>query len=131
MKKIFKATLAVIAIATVGMGTNKAFQSYSNHDVADEGLVDLLLTENVLALSDGPGSYRYPTLQGKPKRCTIDIYISIKTGHSYLSIEALRKAEGNVAYYHQQLYGIYDNCPDNGAGCNPYDCKIISYKTNP
>ena len=127
MKKIFKATLAVIAIATVGMGTNKAFQSYSNHDVADEGLVDLLLTENVLALSDGPGSYRYPHLLGIPKRCTLEIVISLKTGHKYENTEELKNQEGEVAFKYSKVDGLRDNCPNQGGVCNPYSCQQVPY----
>ena len=52
-KKFFKATLAVAAIATVGLGSYEAYGSYTAANTADN---DLLIAENVLALADGrPG----------------------------------------------------------------------------
>lgn len=50
-KKFFKATLAVAAIATVGLGSYKAYDSYTAANMQEN---DLLLAENVLALTD-PG----------------------------------------------------------------------------
>ena len=53
MKKNFiKATLAVAAIAAVGLGSYKAYGSYT---AANMSANDLLLAENVLALSDNNG----------------------------------------------------------------------------
>lgn len=48
-KNFFKATLAVAAIATVGLGSYKAYGSYTAANTADN---DLLIAENVLALAD-------------------------------------------------------------------------------
>ena len=53
MNKIFKATLAVAAIAAVGMGSYKAYGSYEANSMSVE---DLLLAENVEALSQGGDS---------------------------------------------------------------------------
>ena len=48
-KKIFKTFFAVAAIATIGLGSYKAYGSYVASNMSDD---DLLLTEDVLALSD-------------------------------------------------------------------------------
>jgi len=49
MKNIFKATLAVAAVATVGMGSYKAYGSYvATNKVID----DALLAENIMAMSN-------------------------------------------------------------------------------
>ena len=48
-KNVFKATFAVVAIAAVGLGSYKAYDSYTAANMSEE---DLLLTEDVLALSD-------------------------------------------------------------------------------
>ena len=48
-KKFFKAALAIAAIATVGLGSYKAYDSYTAANMSEN---DLLLTEDVLALSD-------------------------------------------------------------------------------
>ena len=50
-KKFFKAALAIAAIATVGLGSYKAYDSYTAANMSEN---DLLLAENVLALTD-PG----------------------------------------------------------------------------
>lgn len=49
-KKFFKATLAVAAIATVGIGSYKAYGSYMVSNMNDD---NLLFSENVLALAEG------------------------------------------------------------------------------
>lgn len=49
-KKFFKATLAVAAIATVGLGSYKAYGSYMVSNMNDD---NLLFSENVLALAEG------------------------------------------------------------------------------
>ena len=51
-KNFFKATLAVAAIAAVGLGSYKAYGSYTAANMSEN---DLLLAENVLALSDCTG----------------------------------------------------------------------------
>lgn len=48
MKKIFKATLAVAAIAAVGMGSFRAFESY----IVSNEIKNDLISENVLALAE-------------------------------------------------------------------------------
>lgn len=51
MKKIyFKAFFAVVAIATIGLGSYKTYGSYMASNKNDD---NLLLTENVLALAEG------------------------------------------------------------------------------
>ncbi len=52
MKNIFKATLAVAAVAAIGMGSVKTYNNYTANNETD----NLLFTENVLALSDGGAS---------------------------------------------------------------------------
>ncbi len=49
MKKIFKMAFAVVAIASVGLGSYKAYGSYTAANMSEESL---LMAENVLALSD-------------------------------------------------------------------------------
>ena len=49
MKKIIKMAFAVVAIAAVGLGSFKAYSSYTAANMSEE---DLLMAENVLALSD-------------------------------------------------------------------------------
>lgn len=49
-KKYLKATLAVAAIATVGLGSYKAYGSYMVSNMNDD---NLLFSENVLALAEG------------------------------------------------------------------------------
>ncbi len=53
-KNFFKALFAVAAIVTVGLGSYKAYGSYIAANMSEE---DLLLAENVLALSDGTPKY--------------------------------------------------------------------------
>lgn len=49
MNKIFKATLVVAAVASIGMGSYKAYGYYATANMSEE---ELLLAENVLALSE-------------------------------------------------------------------------------
>lgn len=49
-KKIFKAFFAVVAITTIGLGSYKAYGSYTASNMNDD---NLLFTENVLALAEG------------------------------------------------------------------------------
>lgn len=51
-KKIFKAFVAYAAVAVVGISSYKAYGSYMAANMSGD---DLLLTENVLALSDVSG----------------------------------------------------------------------------
>ena len=53
MKKFMKMTFAVVAIAVVGLGSYKAYGSYTAANMSEE---DLLVAENILALSDPGGS---------------------------------------------------------------------------
>ncbi len=48
-KNFFRATLVVAAITAVGLGSYKAYGSYTAANMSEE---DLLMAENVLALSD-------------------------------------------------------------------------------
>lgn len=50
MKKIMKMAFAVVAFAAVGLGSYKAYSSYTAVNMSEE---NLLFAENVLALSDG------------------------------------------------------------------------------
>ena len=52
MKKYFNMTLAVAAFAAVGLGSYKAYNSYTAANMSEE---NLLLAENVLAVSEQPG----------------------------------------------------------------------------
>lgn len=52
-KKFFKATFAVAAITTAGLGMFKAYGTYMFANMTDE---ELLMAENVLALSSGESS---------------------------------------------------------------------------
>ena len=59
MKKNFiKATFAVAAIVTVGLGSYKAYGSYTAANMSEE---DILLMENVLAISEtnGHGDHQF------------------------------------------------------------------------
>lgn len=47
-KKFFKATFAVAAIASVGLGSYKAYGSYTAANISDD---DLLMAENIEAIS--------------------------------------------------------------------------------
>ena len=49
MKKIIKMAFAVVAFAAVGLGSYKAYGSYTAANMSEE---DLLIAENVLALSE-------------------------------------------------------------------------------
>lgn len=55
MKKIIKMAFAVVAFAAVGLGSYKAYGSYTAANMSEE---DLLLAENVLALSEDHSSQR-------------------------------------------------------------------------
>lgn len=122
MKNIFKATLAVAAVAAIGMGSFKAYTSYT----ASNSMNDDLISENVLALAEG-GQCRYTHLQGKPQKCTMSIYISMKTGASYNSESAGKAVEGNVEFKKEKVQGIYDTCPERGTCCDPYSCQQVAY----
>ncbi len=50
MKKFMKMAFAVVAFAAVGLGSYRAYGSYTAANMSEE---DLLITENVLALSEG------------------------------------------------------------------------------
>lgn len=63
-KNIFKAAFAVAAISVIGMGTSKAYKSYTAN-LADGSS---LLSENVLALSEGSSDW-FAAL--RPVDCTI------------------------------------------------------------
>ncbi len=52
MKNLFKIAFAVVAFAAVGLGSYKAYGSFTAANMSEE---DLLLAENVLALSDAGG----------------------------------------------------------------------------
>ncbi len=49
MKNLFKIAFAVVAFAAVGLGSYKAYGSYTAANMSEE---DLLIAENVLALSE-------------------------------------------------------------------------------
>ena len=49
MKKVFKTIFAVVAVAAVGFGSYRTYGSYMADNMSNE---DLLLAENVLALSE-------------------------------------------------------------------------------
>lgn len=55
MKNIFKISFAVITVAIVGLGSYKAYGSYTAANMSEE---DLLIAENVLALSEDHSSQR-------------------------------------------------------------------------
>ncbi len=50
MKKFMKMAFAVVAFAAVGLGSYKAYGSYTAANMSEE---DLLIAENVLAISEG------------------------------------------------------------------------------
>ena len=123
MKKIFfKAFFAVAAVAAIGMGSFKAYTSYTASNSMNEDLI----SENVLALAEG-GECRYKHLRGKPQKCTMSVYISVKTGISYNSESAGKSREGNVEFKKEKVQGILDTCPDRGSCCDPYSCQQVAY----
>ena len=82
MKKFMKMAFAVVAFAAVGLSSYKAYGSYTAANMSEE---DLLIAENVLALSDYTGqgckhygtvgctndSRRYSCKEGSGPTCTI------------------------------------------------------------
>ena len=62
-RKLFKSLFAVAAIAAVGLGSYKAYGSYVARPDSGE---DLLLAENLLALSDQPDDGTKVYVDGKP-----------------------------------------------------------------
>lgn len=70
-RKIFKAFFAVVTVAAVGLGSYKAYGSYV---AANHSETDLLLTEDVLALSDpNAGNNSTYTFDGGFKDCHMDV----------------------------------------------------------
>ncbi len=64
MKNLFKIAFAVVAFAAVGLGSYKAYGSYTAANMSEENLLTL---ENVLALSDPESE---PLLKwSSPKDC--------------------------------------------------------------
>lgn len=86
MKNLLKISFAVVAFAAVGLGSYKAYGSYTAANMSEE---DLLLAENVLALSDdnsGSNSqYPYNTVCGAPtsKRKTCRAEVVLCQGKGY------------------------------------------------
>ena len=75
---MIKITLAVAAIASVGLGAFKAYTSYgdSNENLIDN---DLLLTENVLAVSD-PQEGPPKNFEGGFKDCQMTVAKCVNCG---------------------------------------------------
>ena len=71
MKKFMKMAFAVVAFAAVGLGSYKAYGSYTAANMSEE---DLLIAENVEALSqskEGQGYYTNCTISNP--RCEYDV----------------------------------------------------------
>ena len=81
-KNFFKAFFAVAAIATVGLGSYKAYGSYVASNMSDD---DLLLTEDVLALSDPNPTPKYADYEGSLDNCTINKTVCSSCGASLSS----------------------------------------------
>ena len=90
-KNFFKATLAVVAIATVGMGSYKAYGAYVAANMSES---ELLFTENVNALADGdagtncpgpdyvPDHYIEAACTSATGTCNVDGQLSVGTNSS-------------------------------------------------
>ena len=123
--KFLKSVFMSAAVAVAGAGCWKAYDAYMN---GNESELDLLAAENVQALSESNGTeYRYPKREGRPQRCTLSVYISLKSHIGYRDTMSLKAAEGNVEYNYTKTDGQLDKCPDKGDGCNNYTCQHIPY----
>ena len=95
-KNFFKAFFAVAAIATVGLGSYKAYGSYVASNMSDD---DLLLTEDVLALSDPNPTPKYADYDGSLDNCTIQKTVCSSCGCS-LSVQGCSWSIWELSYVH-------------------------------
>ena len=111
MKKVIKTVLAVVTIAAVGMGSYKVYDSYVGANMSEE---DLLLAENVLALSENVPNGTVDVIKGHKtchKLCTDK---SKKQAYQYKDADGKWK----TGYY-------YWNYDDSRTACI---CQLISVK---
>ena len=131
MIKSVKCGIAAAVVVAAGFA---AFQSYGSYGSQDNSL----LMQNVEALAQGPdggdgdsgdgggGGYRYPDRSGRPKFCTLYIYMK---GSETIAISGspIPWLEASEEYTKKRVEGITDMCPDKGNGCNPYGCQAVVY----
>jgi len=111
MKNIFKATFAVAAVAAIGMGSYKAYGSYVATNMSED---DLLLAENVEAISQmiesTPTSYLKKT--------------NIQPCFKYTS--KFMECEGDISEKHTGVYNV--SYPKEGES---FDCVPTTYIPSP
>lgn len=115
MKNIFKATLAVAAIAAVGMGSYRAYDSYVASNMSTE---DLLFAENVeaLSMSDNDASKKDENPTCGTKETTIFRTVCTVPRHYELvgfgGTEYSYNAIGTDLIYYTGFVGSTKNCKD-------------------
>ena len=106
-RKLFKSLFAVAAIAAVGLGSYKAYGSYVTANMSED---DLLMMENVLALSE----LKNPVENGQ-----VEIVTSTKTCHKLVTdtskkqtivINVDGKKETKICYWHYDDIKHAANC---------------------
>ena len=106
-KKFFKATLAVAAIATVGLGSYKAYGSYTAANVAEN---DLLLAEDVLAVSDP----HEPSWWDFFNNYYVEEWIPITSNNCIDGTVSYKGMKFSVSSCTSYTYAVYWHCYDGG-----------------
>ena len=121
MKKFMKMAFAVVALVAVGLGSYKAYGSYTAANMSEE---DLLMAENVLALSD-PGGNKDNYTQVKDQSVTCYVYGYTISKKLY---DAKKKRYYKTKSWDYQLKGYRWKCKEDKKStpnCNPQktSCK--------
>ena len=138
MKSVFKATLAVVAVAATGMGT---YKGYGAHIADNTSTEDLLLAENIVALASGDdgSSDDYVWIRGKqigtcyarrkkgeqydcsnanhPKTCKVTAYTYTGT--------AKKKIYEKGGYIKKYLQGNVPTWNESMGKCNHLDSRLM------
>lgn len=114
-EKTFKAFFAFAAIAAGVLGTYKTYVSYITDNKSE---ADLLMQENVLALTESP--YWISDRAASPEFCTLYIYVNGQVKLTYETEQPSLEASGT--YTKTKTQGIRNKCPRKGSGCEPYSC---------
>ena len=106
-KNFFRAFFAVAAIATVGLGSYKAYGSYTAANVAEN---DLLLAEDVLAVSDPHESSWWDFFNNY----YVEEWIPITSNNCIDGTVSYKGMKFSVSSCTSYTYAVYWHCYDGG-----------------